>query len=182
MSWFEVNKILASIILALIALFIIAFIGDSLISPKIPKEQAYVIDIPEDFSNTTISTNLKDADSYPEPISELLTNASIENGGKISKKCGSCHTFNKGEPNKVGPNLYEIVGSSVGKIDGFAYSNAMINLTGKWGYEELAKFFYKPKKYIEGTKMNFAGLKKAQDRADLILWLREKSDNPLPLP
>ena len=88
----------------------------------------------------------------------------------------------KDSKSKVGPNLWDLINRTKGSVDGFAYSKALIDQGGKWTYDELNAFLYKPKKYIEGTKMNFAGLKEAQDRADLIYWLRQYSDNPVPLP
>ena len=117
-----------------------------------------------------------------EPISALLMNGSLESGQKIFKKCGSCHNIKKGSANKVGPNLWNIINRPVANVEGFSYSKALIENGGKWNYEELAKFLYKPKLYAKGTKMNFSGLKKVQDRANLVLFLRENSDNPVPLP
>ena len=112
----------------------------------------------------------------------LLASASLEKGEKTYKKCGSCHSYTKEGKNKVGPNLWNIVNRPKANVDGFAYSSALAEFGGVWGYEELSKFLYKPKDYIKGTKMNFAGLKKAEDRANLILFMREQSDNPVPLP
>ena len=109
-------------------------------------------------------------------------NASLENGEKIYKKCGTCHNQEKGSANKVGPNLWNIINRPKAGIEGFAYSKALAGLGGEWSYEEIAEFLYKPKKYVKGTKMNFIGLKKTQDRANLVLFLREQSDNPIPLP
>ena len=141
---------------------------------------AYKIDLPEPNLNEATST--AQIDVAIEPISALLMNASIEKGEKIYKKCGSCHNYEKGSRNKVGPNLWNIVNRSKASMDGFAYSDALAKSEGIWSYEELAAFVYKPKEYISGTKMNFAGLKKVEDRANLVLFLRDQSDNPAPLP
>ena len=122
--------------------------------------------------------NLKDI----EPIIDLLATASLENGEKIYKKCGSCHNYNKGGKSKLGPNLWDIINRPKANSQGFAYSDALAKFGGSWTYEELNNFLYKPKEYIKGTKMNFAGLKNTQDRADIILFLREQSDNLIPLP
>ena len=116
-----------------------------------------------------------------EPILALLANADIDSGQKISKKCIACHGFDSGGANKVGPNLYNIVNKDQGKAD-YAYSKTLASLSGKWTYEELNKFLYKPKLFYKGTKMNYAGLSKTKDRADLIAWLRTKSDSPVALP
>ena len=101
---------------------------------------------------------------------------------KFIKNAGSCHNYEKGSRDKVGPNLWNIVNRSKASMDGFAYSDALAKSEGIWSYEELAAFVYKPKEYIVGTKMNFAGLKKVEDRANLVFFLRDQSDNPEPLP
>ena len=181
MSGLEVNKILASIILALIAVKIIGHIGDFIVDVDNQETQqtAYKIDIPESFTDTSKSVSIKEVN---EPISLLLASASTDKGQKIFKKCGACHTYEKEGANKVGPNLWNLINSPKGKVEGFTYSIELTEIGGIWGYEELAQFLYKPKDYIKGTKMNFSGLKKVQDRADLIIFLREQSDNPAPLP
>ena len=182
MSSFEFNKILAAIILALIVVVIISKVGDIIVDTDKTnlKETAYIIDIPKSdskISATSVAT-LEDI----KPILDLLATASLENGEKIYKKCGACHNYEKGSKAKIGPNLWNIVNRSKANTGGFSYSQALSELGGMWNYEELNNFLYKPKEYIQGTKMNFAGLKKAQDRADLILWLRQQSDNPVSLP
>ncbi len=181
MSAIEVNKILASIIIALLVVTIISHLGDFIINIDNNKVQqtAYKIEIEE---NSTDSTQSLKKETNIEPISVLLSSASIKNGEKIYKKCSSCHNYKKDSANKVGPNLWNIINRSKANVEGFAYSKALAELGGVWGYEELASFLYKPKEYIEGTKMNFAGLKKVQDRADLVIFLREQSDNPSTLP
>ena len=144
------------------------------------KTTAYKIDIPKvDTSTTTSSSTASEA---IEPIVSLLATASLERGEKIYKKCGSCHNYKKGSKSKVGPNLWNIINRLKASSESFAYSNALMEFGGTWTYKELNNFLYKPNKYIQGTKMNFVGLKKAEDRADLILWLRQQSDNPVPLP
>ena len=182
MSSFEFNKILAAIILALIVVVIISKVGDIVINPNKAslKETAYKIEIPE--SNIVASSTSATTSKAIEPILNLLATASIENGEKIYKKCGACHNNEKGGKSKIGPNLWDIVNRSKANSEGFAYSNALVEFGGTWNFEQLNNFLYKPKEYIQGTKMNFAGLKKAEDRADLILWLRHQSDNPVTLP
>ena len=180
MSGLEVNKIIASIIIAIILFVIIGFVGNFLIKIEEKQETAYKIEIPEvssELSSQSVVNQKK-----IEPITPLLINASLENGAKIYKKCGTCHNYSKDSKSKVGPNLWNLINKPKGDVSGFAYSKALVDHGGKWTYEELNYFLYNPKKYIEGTKMNFAGLKKVQDRADLIFWLRQQSDNPAPLP
>ena len=182
MSLFEINKFLAVVILALVIIFAIDKIGDYLINPTIPEEQAYKIDIPESLDLSSQSENLQETQINIEPVSSLLANASMEKGKKLSGKCASCHNFNKGGPNKIGPNLFGIVGKSIGATNDYAYSKAMSNFGNKWTYENIASFLYKPKDYIKGTKMNFSGLKNVEDRANIVLWLRNNSEDPLSLP
>ena len=187
MSRLEVNKILAAIIMAVLIVTLIRHAGDLIVNIDHDKhgghsekqETAYKIDVPE--TSDEYSALVK-KEEIIEPISALLSNASIENGQKLFKKCGACHNYEKNSPNKVGPNLWNIINRPKGSIDGFAYSKALAAIGGEWSYEILAEFLYKPKRYIKGTKMNFAGLKKVNDRANLVLFLREQSDNPIPLP
>ena len=187
MSGLEVNKILASIIMAVLIVTLIGHVGDLVVNIDSDKhhgseenhETAYKIDVPDGDINSSVAMKKEVA---IDPISALLINASLENGQKLFKKCGTCHNYEKDSANKIGPNLWNIINRPKASIGGFAYSKALTEIGGKWGYEELAEFLYKPKKYVKGTKMNFVGLKKVEDRANLILFLRDQSDNPIPLP
>ena len=187
MSGLEVNKILAAIIMAVLILTLIRHAGDLIINIDHDKhhghgekqETAYKIDVPESGDGVSIITKKEE---IIEPISNLLMNASLEKGQKLFKKCGTCHNYEKNGANKVGPNLWNIINRPKASTEGFAYSKALAEIGGEWSYEELAEFLYKPKKYAKGTKMNFAGLKKVEDRANLILFLREQTDNLIPLP
>ena len=181
MSGLEVNKILASIILAVLIVTLIGHFGDLVIDidHDEKKETAYKIDVPEDSTGVGV---VEKKEEVIEPISILLASASLDNGEKLFKKCATCHNYEKGSANKVGPHLWNIINRPKANVEGFAYSKALAEYGGKWSYEELAEFLYKPKKYIKGTKMNFAGLKKVKDRADMVYFLRAQSDNPIPLP
>lgn len=117
-----------------------------------------------------------------EPIGPLLASADIAAGEKGFKRCATCHTFTKGGPNKVGPNLFGVVGGAKGSASGFAYSDALKAMAGSWSYEELNAFLTKPKDFLAGTKMTFAGIKKPQDRANIIAFMRQHADTPFPLP
>ena len=182
MSGFEINKIIASIIIALIVIVGISYLGDLIVTVDHQENQetAYKIDITES-EIATLNSNT-DNNKNIGSILILLQSASLENGEKIYKKCASCHNHKKDSASKIGPNLWNIINRPKGNIEGFAYSKALAEFGGKWTYEELSKFLYKPKDYISGTKMNFAGLKNAEDRANLLFWLRQLSDNPVPLP
>jgi cytochrome c len=117
------------------------------------------------------------------PIAQLLKTADVNKGAEISKKCMVCHSLTKGGPNKIGPNLWGIVGSKPAEVPGYSFSDAMKAREDKpWTFEALDEFLTSPRKDVPGTKMTFAGLPKPADRADLIAWLRQQSDSPVPLP
>ena len=181
MSGLEVNKILASIIMAILIVTVIGHLGDLIIDIEHhdEKETAYKIEVEEVPPSDGVN---KKKEEVIEPISALLASASMENGEKLFKKCATCHNYEKNGANKVGPQLWNLINRPKANVDGFAYSKALAEYGGEWGYEELAEFLYKPKKYIKGTKMNFAGLKKVKDRADIVYFLRAQSESPVPLP
>ena len=171
----ETNKILGAIILALLLAAAFSKIADMAVHPDFPEELAYKIEIPEGGSSNVQAEEVDIFEVLPE-ITPMLASADMVKGEKLFKKCASCHTFNKGGENKVGPAMWGIVNRTKASSEGFAYSGALSNFGGDWSVEELNKFLLKPKKYVPGTKMNFNGLKKDQDRADLIKWLSGLSD------
>jgi len=118
----------------------------------------------------------------PGDIGTLLAGADATAGEKVAKKCAACHTLDKGGKNKVGPNLWNVVGRNVGTAEGYSYSSAMAGVGGTWSYEKLDAFLTSPREFVNGTKMTFAGVRNAAERADLIAYLRTLSDNPQPLP
>jgi len=140
--------------------------------------KAYAVAVPDGGTETASVVEEK----VLEPVSPLLASADIAEGEKAFKRCGTCHTVEKGGPNKVGPNLYNTVGAAKGHEPSFSYSEALLSIEAPWDYENLNAFFAKPKDYAPGTKMNFAGLSKPQDRANVIAYLRQYTDNPPPLP
>ncbi|MBN43778.1 MAG: cytochrome c family protein [Alphaproteobacteria bacterium] len=143
--------------------------------------KAYIVDVPDTTqANTEVAA--KPVSSTIETIVPLLAAADATAGEKAFKRCATCHTFQKGGANKVGPNLFNVVGGSKAAIPDFAYSNALTAMGGTWSYENLNAFLTKPKDFLAGTKMTFAGVKKAQDRANIIAFLRQYSDTPFPLP
>lgn len=178
MSDFENNKIFAALLCALIMIWLTSFIANKVFSVKPLKQDAVAID----GAPVTLADAGPAKPELPDPIMAMLASADIERGAKISKACAACHSFNQGGPVKQGPNLYNILGADKGVQGGFKYSDALASFDGKWDYNALNFFFWKPKKYIPGTKMNFAGLKKAKDRASLIMWLREQGSQSYPLP
>ena len=181
MKTMEINKIIAGIIVAVLLVIVVGKIGGALVHPKQLEEPVYPFsdDLSAAANNPAAAP---EEPAGPEPILAMLADADIAAGEKVFKKCGACHDNTNGGPNKVGPNLYGIVGNVVAHKDDFSYSDAVANHGGTWGYTELNHFLAAPKDYIPGTKMSFAGLKKASDRANIIAFLNSMSDNPLPAP
>jgi cytochrome c len=153
-------------------------ISDALIHPKMLTENAYKIEGVEKISPTGSQTEKKG----PSPIEPLIAAANAQNGAVVFKKCTSCHTAEKGGPNKIGPDLYNVLGAPKGKHEGYTYSSSMEKKGGNWTYEDLNHFLYDPRQFVPGTKMSFAGLKNDQERADVIAYLRQQNDTPPPLP
>lgn len=178
MNSFELNKILGAILATCLILLALSIGAGALFAPEKPAKPGYAIAVKETGAGG------KPAAAEPEkPIAVLLASASAEKGQAVAKQCQSCHTFEKGGPNRVGPNLYNIVGDERGKDrGGFNFSAAMKAKGGEWSYEELNKFLKDPRGYIPGTAMTFAGLSRDTQRADVIAYLRTLSDSPKPLP
>lgn len=173
----DLNTIFAAILIAGIVGMLSSFISRKLTIPYFPAEQAFPIEV-TDVSVAAVS----DKPAGPDPILALLSTADIEKGGNIAKQCAACHNFEQGGAHRIGPNLHAIVGAPLAAKDGYAYSDALIDKNENWTYQALNHFFWKPKDYAPGTKMNYIGLKKPQDRADLIAWLRLRGSESYPLP
>lgn len=181
MNTMEINKIVAGIICAVLLVVVVGKVGSALVSPE--ELEAPVYPFSEDvMAGASAPTAAPAEPAGPEPILAMLASADMGEGEKVFKKCASCHDVEKGGPNKTGPNLYGIVGAAFAHKDDFSYSDGMASHGGSWGFEELNEFLYKPRDYIDGTKMSFGGLRKAEDRAAVIAWLNSKSDNPVALP
>ncbi|MBP2300053.1 c-type cytochrome [Azospirillum picis] len=176
MEW---NKIFGAVLLAGLIAMLTGFAAKVLVHSKPLEKSVYAIAAPE---GSGAPAGKAAEPTGPAPIAPLLAAADPAAGQKVAKACAACHSFDKGGAAKVGPNLYGIIGGPKGHMQGFAYSDALVKTGGTWTYDELNKFLYNPKDYAPGTKMTFAGLKKDDERAAVIAYLRSLADSPQPLP
>ena len=178
MNSFEINKIIAAIILTIVIVFGVNKLGDVIYSVKAPKGNTYNI-VTETKEISKADTAKAEGDVN---IGALLALGSIDHGKMVFKKCAACHSVLKGGGNKIGPALWGVIGRKAGSISDYKYSKAMSGFGKIWDFEGMNTFLNKPKDYVKGTKMAYAGLKKEKDRASIILYLNEQGDSPLPLP
>lgn len=176
MNGLELNKIAASILLAGIIAMISGYVTRGLYHPSEAEKRGYSVEVAEEAAAGGAPAEEK------VDIMALIAANDTATGEKEVKKCAACHTFDKGGPNKVGPNLYGVVGRGIASHAGFTYSAAMSATKGTWDYAQLDHFINKPAKHIPGTKMAFAGIGDATKRAAVIAYLRSLSDSPVALP
>jgi cytochrome c len=174
----ETNKIAGAVFASLLFVVGVNVIAGGLFAPKKPAVPGYDLPAPEEAAAGGASAPAAPA----EPLPVLLAKADPTKGQSSAKKCAACHTFEKGGPNKVGPNLYGVVGRPVASHEGFNYSAALKGKGGEWSFENLNEFVHAPKGYAPGTIMAFAGVAQAQERADILAYLRTLADSPAPLP
>ncbi|NCF48325.1 MAG: c-type cytochrome [Bacteroidetes bacterium] len=172
------NKVFAGFLVAALMLMAGIKLADILVPHSELTQNSYIIEVPEGGTVAAAGP----VDTGPEPILALLASADVAAGEKLAKKCTACHVFDQDGANKVGPGLWNIVNAAKGAKDGFAYSSALVDFGGAWDYAALNAFLAKPKAYISGTKMNFVGLKKPNDRANMIAYLRQQASAPAALP
>ncbi len=197
MNAYELNKIIGAVLFSILIILGLNIVSEIVFEVEAPEKPGYMIAVEEAQETTAEETNAEAAPAEESgqgspaeaagtsgeiTLGALLAGGDIEKGLKQAKKCKACHSFEDGGPNKVGPNLYGIIGRDVASVPGFKYSPAMQDVGGTWSFEKLAEFLTKPKNMVPGTTMGFAGMKKPNQRADLIAYLRSISPNAPALP
>ena len=177
MDSFEINKIVGAVLFTGLCLLALNITAEAIFAPHHPAKPGFEIDV-----KPRASAGPADKAAPEEPIEKLLATATADRGQAVTKQCSACHTFQKGGPNGIGPNLYGIVGRPRASEPGFNYSDAMKAKDGEWTIDDLNKFLTNPKEFVPGTKMNFPGLPRSSQRADAIAYLNTLADNPKPLP
>ena len=175
----EFNKLAAAVLMAGIVAMLCGFLARQLFHVEHPEEMAYAIagvggpaEQPE-----------APAEEALDPVLPLLAEADPANGEALFRACVACHTVEEGGANKVGPNLWGVVGRPIASHEGFAYSDGLSQHAGEtWTYENLNHFIHAPREFAPGTKMTYGGMRKVEDRADVIAFLRQHAAEPVPLP
>ena len=180
MDSFEINKIVAAVLMVALVVIGIGKVSDLIFHIEKPEVPGYAVDVEQAVVTSTQSSS--DASEEKIDIAALMSMGDLATGEKVFKKCAACHSINKGGKNNIGPALYNVVGRKIGSISDYKYSKALSGYSKEWTFEELNGYLTKPSKWIKGTKMAFAGLRKEKDRASVIKYLNQNSDNPLPLP
>ena len=180
MDSFELNKIIAAILMVALLIIGIGKLSNVIFHVEKPETPGYSVEVEQ----TTVASSETSSQVTEDKIdiAALIAMGDIATGEKVFKKCAACHSIVKGGKNNIGPALYNVVGRDVGAVSDYKYSKALAAYGKAWTFEELNGYLVKPAKWIKGTKMAFAGLRKEKDRASVILYLNQNSDNPLPLP
>ncbi len=178
MSTLEINKIVAAVLTVGVVASMSAFLAELVTHPQKLEQPVYVV-----AGDTSGEEAEVAAVEEIDDVAGMLQEADAAAGEKVAKKCTSCHTFDQGGAHRIGPNLWNVVNRPIGSTEGFSFSAAMAGMSGQqWTYHDLNEFLKRPKDYAPGTKMTFAGLKKIQDRANILAYMRSLSDSPAPLP
>ena len=179
MDSFEINKIVAAVLMVALLIIGIGKLSNIIFHVEKPKTPGYAIEVEQ---VTTVSSTTKKAVEEKVDIAALMAMGDITLGEKVFKKCAACHSIVKGGKNNIGPALYNVVGRKTGAVADYKYSKALASFDKEWTLEELNGYLIKPSKWVKGTKMAFAGLRKEKNRASVIKYLNQNSDNPITLP
>ncbi|HJT43611.1 MAG TPA: cytochrome c family protein [Rhizomicrobium sp.] len=180
MDSFEWNKIIGAVLGTVIFIFVVRLVAEHVYEPEHPQKPGYIVEgVVETPAGGAPAAPVEEA--MPD-WGTVLASADVAEGKALEGRCIQCHDFAKGGPNKIGPNLFAVVDRARASHAGFSYSSAMKGKPGNWTYDELFKFLKSPAVDIPGTKMSFAGIRSAQDRINLIAYLRSNADSPAPLP
>ena len=179
MDSFEINKIVAAVLMVALLIIGIGKLSSVIFHVEKPETPGYAVEVEQ---ATTISSSTEKVAEEKVDIGALMAMGDITLGEKVFKKCAACHSIVKGGKNNIGPALYNVVGRKTGAVTDYKYSKALASFDKEWTLEELNGYLIKPAKWIKGTKMAFAGLRKEKDRASVIKYLNQNSDNPVPLP
>ena len=180
MDSFELNKIIGAVLLVALLVIGIGKVSNLVFKVNKPENSNYKVEL--DVETAETKGDEEPVQREIVDIAALLSTGDLAHGEKVFKKCSACHSIKSGGGNKIGPALYNVVGRKVGVLDDYKYSKALAKYEKNWSFEELNGFLLKPKDWIKGTKMAYAGLRKEKDRASVILYLNKYSDSPLPLP
>ena len=179
MDSFEINKIVAAVLMVALLIIGISKLSKIVFHVEKPKTPGYTVEVQQ---ATSVASSTENAVEEKVDIAALMTMGDIALGEKVFKKCAACHSIVKGGKNNIGPALYNVVGRKTGAVTDYKYSKALTSYDKEWTFEELNGYLIKPAKWIKGTKMAFAGLRKEKDRASVIKYLNQNSDSPIPLP
>ena len=180
MDSFELNKVIAAILMVALLIIGIGKLSNVIFHVEKPKTPGYSVEIEQTTALDTVVSSETTEEKID--IAAFISMGDLATGEKVFKKCAACHSIVKGGKNNIGPALYNVVGRQVGAVNDYKYSKALSGYGKEWTFEELNGYLLKPAKWIKGTKMAFAGLRKEKDRASVILYLNQNSDNPKPLP
>ena len=180
MDSFELNKIIAAILMVALLIIGLGKIADGIFHVQKPKNPGYLVEVENQLISDT--SQVAKVVVGKVDIATVMTLGNIVSGEKIFKKCAACHSINKGGKNKIGPALYNVVGRAVGGVNDYKYSKTLTSYNKEWTFEELNGFLTKPSSYLKGTKMSYAGLRKEKDRASVIKYLNQNSESPKLLP
>lgn len=177
-SW-DWNKVIGAVLATLLFVMVIRTVTEIVYETPMPAKPGFVVEGVQETS--TGGSGAPVAEALPD-WGTVLPTADVKGGEQVAQRCAQCHDWSKGGPDKIGPNLWGVVGRARATHPGFSYSSAMLANHDPWTFDKLFVYLKSPASMVPGTKMSFAGLRSAQDRINLLAYLRTQSDSPLPIP